>query len=294
LLDGLSHTAVAQLAASQEHLRVVKGQYDQNRTQYKSDKHSQCHRTLKTSAYEERKDINPDRVAGTCQWVLNHLQYRYWHESDCDGLLWISADPGCGKSVLAKSLVDVDLPNTDSHITCYFFFKDNEEQDSLATALCALLHQLFNRWPLLIRHAMDSHKKNGNSITKECFELWRIWLAAVRDPEAPNVTCILDALDECREGDRVILIDLLTKFHLSTSSSSSSGQGRLKILVTSRPYDDIQRGFQTLSTSFPTIRLRGEDENDRIREEIDLVIRMRVAQLANDLNLKQVIWARVK
>lgn len=42
---------------------------------------------------------------------------------------------------------------TDTHSVCYFFFKDNEEQDSIAIALCAILHNLFSCRPELIRHA---------------------------------------------------------------------------------------------------------------------------------------------
>ena len=98
--------------------------------------------------------LTPLRVADTCQWVLNHPKYRQWYESSSDDLLWISADPGCGKSVLAKSLVDNELQSTDTHTVCYFFFKDNEEQDSIATAFCAILHQLFSCRRQLIRHAM--------------------------------------------------------------------------------------------------------------------------------------------
>jgi uncharacterized protein with ACT and thioredoxin-like domain len=62
-------------------------------------------------------------------------------------------------------------------------------------------------------------------------------------------------------------------------------RGRLKFLVTSRPYDDIEIGFQKILENLPTIRLRGEEENDQIHEEIDLVVRMRVAKLASDLEL---------
>lgn len=57
-------------------------------------------------------------------------------ENQNDDLLWISADPGCGKSVLSRFLVDDELHSKGRSI-CYFFFKDNEQQDRLATApLC--------------------------------------------------------------------------------------------------------------------------------------------------------------
>lgn len=59
----------------------------------------------------------------------------------------------------------------------------------------------------------------------------------------------------------------------------------MKFLVTSRPYDDIRIEFQKTIEVLPTIRLQGEEKNDEIRQEIDKVIRIQAAKLANDLNL---------
>lgn len=92
---------------------------------------------MPTSSYLEQKDRNPDRVPGTCRWVLEDDRYNQGFESGHDDLIWIFADPGCGKSVLAKSLVDNELKTPENATVCYFFFKDTEEQNTLAVALCA-------------------------------------------------------------------------------------------------------------------------------------------------------------
>src|SRR5690349_12817516 len=102
---------------------------------YQNSQYRDCLKALKTSTYEQFKNVNPDRVDGTCQWVLSHHQYLQWCTKANDDILWISANPGCGKSVLAKSLIDDELRNTKEYTICYFFFKDNEEQDNVATAL---------------------------------------------------------------------------------------------------------------------------------------------------------------
>jgi GTPase SAR1 family protein len=225
-------------------------------------------------------------VEGTCQSVLSHAQHLQWYKNAHDDLLWISADPGCGKSVLAKSLVDNELRPTEEHTICYFFFKDNEEQDSLTTALCALLHQLFSQMPQLIHYAIPAWENTGEKLVKEVAELWRTLLAAARDDQNHDVTCVLDALDKCRLSDRRLLIEILANFYTQTSRSpSGTRRGLLKFLVTSRPYDDIQAEFQRIPDNLLTIRLRGEEENDAIHQVIDLVIRMRVAKLAADLKL---------
>ncbi len=111
-------------------------------------------------------------------------------------------------------------------------------------------------------------------------------LAAARDDQIYDVTCVLDALDECRLSDRRVLIDMLANFYIQTSrSSTGTRRGQLKFFVTSRPYDDIQLEFQKSLDDLPTIRLRGEEEKNQIHQEIDLVIRMRVSQLVADCKL---------
>jgi hypothetical protein len=252
---------------------------------YLNKEHRSCHQVFKTSTYEQFKNINPDRVKQTCQWALSHPLYQRWKESATDDLLWISADPGCGKSVLSKSLVDEELPS-DASTVCYFFFKDNDEQNSLATALCALLHQLLQHQPHLLPHAVPAWNKNGSKLQQEIDELWRILLAATSDAAARNTVCVLDALDECRDDDRSDLIAKLARFHENTKIRDPR-QSWLKFIVASRPYNDIQRGFEQIPSSLPAIRLRGEQENDQIHAEINLVIHVRVLQLANELGLHE-------
>ncbi|KAK2732813.1 hypothetical protein FQN55_003914 [Onygenales sp. PD_40] len=230
---------------------------------------------LKSSPYEEHKNVNPDRMEGTCEWVLKDKKYTAWLHSKQDNLLWISADPGCGKSVLSKSLVDNELRDTGQHTVCYFFFKDNREQDNLCTALCALLHQLFRKQRHLLKHAREPYRANGKAIPKEVYELWRILMAAARDSNAGSVTCVLDALDECREKDRHILIQLLRGFYGDSQRAQERGF-QWKMLVTSRPYQNIEVGF----TSSPVLRLQGEQKNSEIGGEIETVIRRDADELA--------------
>lgn len=246
-------------------------------------KEQMCHRVFKTSTYEEFKDRNPPRVEGTCQWVLNSSQFQRWRQSPHNDLLWISADPGCGKSVLAKSLVDQDLRHGRTSTICYFFFKDNKEQDSLATALCALLHQLYTQQPHLIQYALAAYKENGEKLQRETREMWRILQHSVCDSSALPTICVLDALDECRENDRKQLITLLCSFF--TQSIRGTSDHNLKFLVTSRPYDNVQRWFDQAVSHWPHVRLRGEDENEHIREEINLVVNQQVRTLADEVAL---------
>ncbi|KAK1622056.1 ankyrin repeat-containing domain protein [Colletotrichum phormii] len=263
---------------------AISAQTQKQEVRYESQKQVDCHQTFKTSAYEKFKNINPDRVPGTCKWVLEHPRYQTWQQSRHDDLLWISADPGCGKSVLAKSLIDGELQSTNHHIACYFFFKDNDDQNNLATALCALLHQLFNFQPFLIRHAIAAFEKNGEKLQTEVDELWRIFIATTTDDQAINVTCVLDALDECCIDDRRKIIQFLTNFHKRQTTSTRKSQ--LKFLVTSRPYQDIESEFRNIPEP-QTIRLAGEEKNADISEEINLVVHDTVLKAGREYQLDQ-------
>lgn len=208
-------------------------------------------------------------------------------------MLWITPDPGCGKSVLARSLVDKELQNTESHTVCYFF-KDNKEQNSIYLAICALLHQLFRRKPKLLHHAIASWEANDKKLSQEVDEVWRILMAAANDPATANVICVLDALYECQEFERRKFIRLPRAFHLESmlpSQRKLPRQCQLKFLLTSRPYSDIEREFRGLPNDPHIIRLSGEEQNDRINKEISLFIKAMVSEISHKLRLKEKVNA---
>lgn len=128
------------LDISSEHLRLAELE-KQRQNDLKMQK---CHQVFritrggKDDSYEWYKNRVEDRVEGTCNWFLNHHNFQSWLKQD-SGPLLVSADPGCGKSVLAKYLIDHGLPR--SATVCYFFFKD-QDQNTLPQASCALLHQI--------------------------------------------------------------------------------------------------------------------------------------------------------
>ncbi|KAJ6088033.1 hypothetical protein N7499_004215 [Penicillium canescens] len=244
-----------------------------------TDQQNRCLQTFKISTYEEQKNINPRKVEGTCLWALQSAEYIRWSGSSCNDLLWVSADPGCGKSVLSRSIIEDCLETSCPEATiCYFFFKDNDEQNHLALALCSVLHQLFSQRPQLLRHAIPLWENNGEKLRQEVDELWRIFTTAVLSDDVCKTICIFDALDECCKIDQNRLIEKLQSFH--RLSRPRTQDAWLKFLVTSRPYDDIQNSFRAITDSFPHLHLEGEKENDQIHQEIDLVVKMQVKELA--------------
>jgi ankyrin repeat protein len=264
------------LDTAQKRLKIEDAERKQNR----EEKCLHLFRLTEASkdvTYEWYKNRVQERVEGTCTWFLQHAHFLDWVEQD-SGPLLVSADPGCGKSVLAKYLVDHVLP--ESATVCYFFFKD-QDQNTVRQALCALLHQLISKKPALIQHAMKQYEKDGDGLTNSTKSLWTILQNAVQDQQTGSVIIVLDALDECLESE---FEDLICNIE-SQSRSRHSSQSRLKYLMTSRPYEQIVAKFKRLLKSFPSIHIPGEEESEAISQEVNHVIKHRVEKLAEIMSL---------
>ena len=255
---------------------IVKGLEKNSQVQEAEErerKRDQCLRMLYTCPYSDRKDRNIQRVEGTCEWFTIHSLFHHWRTQG--SLLWVSADPGCGKSVLAKHLVDNVLPGS-GRTVCYFFFKDDfPDQRSSCNAVCAFLRQLFKaKRDLLDDGILQKVAQDGDRLTRSFHELWNIFIGAA--DKFGEVICVLDALDECQEADRADLIEAISSFTGQT--------GKLKFLLTSRPYGDIKRGFRELEGRVPTVHLSGESEAEveKITQEIDLVIQSRIKAISKE------------
>ncbi|GAP91555.2 putative ankyrin repeat-containing domain [Rosellinia necatrix] len=249
----------------------------QTQTNYKDQKERDLLQVL-ASEYEDHKNFNPQRVEGTCEWFFNDDRFLQWRDSRKSSLLWVSAGPGCGKSVLSRALIDEHRLSTNitTSTICYFFFKDGDERRMRSTnSLCAILHQLLTQnlsGSTLIGNALPSHKHYGNGLAQNFSELWRIIVECAGSSDTEEVICILDALDECEKNSREQLIGKLKDFYRGQHNVSRS---KLKFLITSRPYDDLEAYFGGFSAT-NYLRFDGDDKSADISREINLVIDERV------------------
>jgi hypothetical protein len=273
------------LAISQKSLDIQQIEHDQKL----SDQGARClqlfrlTKSTEDTTYEWYKDRIAGTVEGTCMWFLNHSHFQQWKGKE-SGPLLVSADPGCGKSVLAKYLIDHVLP--ESSTVCYFFFKD-QVQNTVREALCALLHQLFSQKQSLLVHAMKQHDKDGAGLVNSTSSLWSVFGDAVQDANAGSVTIVLDALDECAESETT---DLMRHMESQVRNSESSN-AKLKLFMTSRPYYHVVSELHSLSETYPRIRIPGEDASEIISQEVNCVIQYRVDQFAKERRLSDEIKA---
>ncbi|TGO13769.1 hypothetical protein BPAE_0711g00020 [Botrytis paeoniae] len=295
------YTAAIIAAYAKELLRVIPGQAVMNMSpieqfelvtdnivqQFKqwrrTGEEEQCLQSFRTTNYESQKNLNPNREKETFLWCLEDPKFLDWRDKSTSRLLWVTADPGCGKSVLSKALVDEHLLEREANGTtiCYFFFKDtSDEQRSPVSALSALLHQLFasEKGAKLIKHAMPAFRQNKTHLSENLEVLWNIVQNIAMDPECGKIVFLIDALDECKYTSQENLITKLKKFEQLRTLNELS-RNNLQFFITSRPYWDIESRFQELIDDVPGIRLEGENYSKEIRLEIDHVIKARVNKL---------------
>ena len=236
--------------------------------------------------YKEAKNRNLERVKGTCNWFTNHKRFQEWKtptESKETSLLYVTADPGCGKSVLSRYLIDEELTGTfDNTMVCYFFFKDDfADQKSSLCAISTLLHQLFSSKPsLLTENILERYKALDEKLVESFHEMWDMFLAATAHSKT---ICVMDALDECHEPDRKQLIGAIAAVHNGLAQTAN-----LKFLLTSRPYDHIYGEFiAALDSKLSPLHLQGDSgpTSNEIATEIELVIKSRVEKIVERFKL---------
>lgn len=232
------------------------------------------------TTYRDQMEFNPKRHPGTCEWFCRHPKYRSWLNSTKHELLLVTAEPGCGKSVLARFLIETELPSQrEDAVIGYFFFKDNPVQNNLVNALSAILHQLLNLCPDVLDTLGTTIKKLSPELLKDCGHLWGLIEDACKNLSERTVFCVFDAFDECNSDGRERLMRLL--------SSHQFSKRRIRFLVTSRGYPAIVTSFRSIAENL--VRLEGEEksEKDQLQNEIDIVFRYRVESLIKDRRLGQ-------
>ncbi|KAK5659096.1 hypothetical protein OQA88_1186 [Cercophora sp. LCS_1] len=264
---------------SKEILNGIKEALEESKSMVQRNYEDQLERNLLhdlAGDYEGFKNLgNPRRVEGTCEWFFRDKDFRQWRDGE-QGVLWVTAGPGCGKSVLARALVDegrLATRVTTTAVAHFFFKKGDGRRMKASSALAALVHQLLTQ-NAGTRGSMDDalrrHRSHGVALATNFSELWGALVHYVGSSDAPEAVCVLDALDECDEEDREMLMEQIRGFYRNKTANAQAG--KLKFLITSRPHDGIQVALRKLSSVGALFHVDGDGLSREIGDEINLVI----------------------
>lgn len=257
------------------------------------------------SIYEDCLHQVDDPVVGTCKWILEHEQFQWWESAESPALLWVSANPGCGKSVMAKFLIahlqsQIDEDTTTFNL-CYFFFKEGlEQQHNASCAVSAITHQLYTAQHSLVKHALPRFSSTNQRVFTGFSSLWTILIESLRDSIARKTVCVIDGLDECEAQSFVQLVHAISQLFAGASDSNL----RLKLLLLSRPNNRMETTLclpsvevadkdSSNSGAANRRRLIAENESRHLISDIAKFARHKVRQLSETSSLPIDVLSRL-
>ena len=213
-----------------------------------------------------------DRVGGTCEWILTQDQYTSWLVEDSPQLLWLSGAPGIGKTMISSFLVEElgHLAEQSSQMTFAYYFCDDkyEGRRTVTAILRGLILQLLRQRPVLFKYIQSDFDVSGDSLFTNFHALWRIFVCMVQDPEAREVCCLIDALDECEKESRQPLLTNFAKF----LGSQQSKKTFVKFIITSRREIDIEESLTAASPAIRNLPVDSGKVNDDLSKFIDVKV----------------------
>ena len=141
------------------------------------------------------------RLDGTCDWIASKEAFVRWANPDClaleDRLLLISGSHGCGKSILASSIVK--RLEHDGHRNIFFTFSNSDgSRQSSEALLRTLLWQLLQSSPG--SECMDIVRRLRTDGQPTVWDLWEAVGSSISSLANP-VFCVIDGIDECVDFD---------------------------------------------------------------------------------------------
>ncbi|RYP01717.1 hypothetical protein DL764_006110 [Monosporascus ibericus] len=182
-------------------------------------------------------------------------------------LLWIKSDPGKGRTMLLCGIIDELTEQTANatRLLSFFFCQATDDRLNNATGvLRGLIYLLVDRQPPLVSHIQKKYNHAGKALF-EGVNAWvalrEIFINMLQDPGLPNITLIVDALNEC-ETDLLRFLELIIK--VSTRS-------RIKWLLSSRNRIDIEQKLQP-DHSRTRLNLELKSNADHVSHAVDAYI----------------------
>lgn len=268
LLDNLLEAQREQLEHTKEMLELMSK---------RPSEETLCHQLFRLAtedrdeSYESYRSRIPERVDGTCAWFLSHPSYIGWLDEPNHPLI-LSADPGSGKSVLTRYMVDSRLEGKrPDDVVCYFFF-DGQTQKTVRQALCAMIHQLVTQRFSVISHAMLAYRGSKDNLINVTSGLWDIFSRMITSSSIDRVIAIVDALDECRSTECKDFVEGLQQLWLKA-------RGKFSFFATTRPSMRVMPILRPLIHNNPHILIAAADWSEAIAQEVNVVIETRATEL---------------
>lgn len=222
------------------------------------------------------KEMNSRRAniershAKTCEWFLDHSDYRDWLDpdkmADHHGFLWIKGKPGVGKSTIMKFAYLQQRKRASGQsraclVASFFFNARGDYLERSVLGMCrSLLLQLLEAYPDLQQVLDDRDLDPENSATYEnLIILKEVFFAAVlelfnpeiegRSDSRGSIYLFIDALDECDEQQAIDMVQYFEEL----ADECTEQEAPFRICLSSRhyPYIIVRHGLELVLEVHP-------------------------------------------
>jgi hypothetical protein len=267
--------AYSLLGIFEVHMPVIYGEGEEN-----------AFRRLKTSIYiqqirltdprDDKKRVEETKgglLEESYHWIFKNSDFQQWRNDQQIRLLWISGDPGKGKTMLLCGIInELKKTTAKTDLLSYFFCQAADSRMNNATAvLRGLVYLLVDQQPSLISHIRKKYDQAGKILFEDAnawVALSEIFTNILQDPSLNTTYLIIDALDEC-----VVDLPKLLDFIVQQSNASSP----VKWIVSSRNWPSIE---DRLERAGQNVGLCLELNSDSVSTAVGIFIQRKTLQLA--------------
>ncbi|UKZ53334.1 hypothetical protein TrVGV298_007126 [Trichoderma virens] len=208
----------------------------------------------------------------TCQWLLGHPKYVEWLESihfaSHHGFLWINGKPGAGKSTLMKFaytyMKNKWKATTDAAVISFFFNARGVHLERSTEGMYrSLLFQVIQKFPDVLHDSDHVFQARHNQATWDIETLQALFTHAVTRLGQRQITCFIDALDECDISE----VENMVECFEDLGDQAAESQTKIYICFSSRhyPHIEIRNGLKLTLEDQPG---HGEDLVKYVRSKL--------------------------
>ena len=248
------------------------------------------YRTLQglfSSLFEPDDDLNKYNrlwIQGTCEWILheNGMSDFISKPEGCH-LIWFSAAPASGKSVLSAYVVTA-LQHRSLAPQYFFFNLGDQHKRSVANFLRSIACQIAKENCAFRRGLLDLTKQGLRVDKADASVIWhKVYenLLFKMEHRRPFFW-VIDGLDECDSPK--LLLDLIR-----TCSSSSVP---IRIFIASRQTESIQMGIARAARSLPLTKLE-KHSLDHNAQDIQRLVEQEVGHMRGGEQIKDLVVQQI-
>lgn len=225
-----------------------------------------CRRLMESLVFKEMDarfvEVHPNLV-GTCEWLPETPEHRRWMDPELmsthHGIFWVKGKAGAGKSTLMKhaSTHAEARCSARQHILNFFFHaRGGSFEISTDGLFRSLLHQLLEKVPAVFdslnkrRLSLAERQGWSSTLLKDTFR------EAVLTLDQDQVTCYIDAMDECRQSD----IESIVQYFDNLGDALVLDGKAFHVCLSSRHYPNLR---SSKSVELVLENQQGHDEDIR-------------------------------